>query len=89
MLSLPATLTQAQATACLADLSAALDAQQGPQVVVEATALQVFDSAALAVLLELRRAALRLGKPFVVQGLPDRLTHLATLYGIETLLPAA
>jgi phospholipid transport system transporter-binding protein len=88
MLSLPATLTQAQATACLAELSAALNAQ-GPQVVVEATALQEFDSAALAVLLELRRAAVQTGKQFAVQSLPSRLSNLATLYGIETLLPTA
>jgi phospholipid transport system transporter-binding protein len=88
MLCLPATLTQVQATACLAELSALLNAQ-GPQVVVEAAALHEFDSAALAVLLELRRGALDAGKQFAVHSMPPRLANLATLYGIETLLPAA
>ena len=43
--------------------------------------------AALAVLLELRRTCQRLGKTLVVQGMPTHLGDLATLYGIEALLP--
>ena len=47
-----------------------------------------FDSAALAVLLELRRRALKLGKTFAVQAQPRHLSDLARLYGITELLPA-
>jgi phospholipid transport system transporter-binding protein len=54
--------------------------------VINAQALQHFDSSALAVLLELRRAGARVGKTVVIEGLPDRLKDLATLYGIEGLL---
>ena len=47
------------------------------------------DSSALAVLLELQRAAARLNKKVVVQGLSERLLALATLYGVEALLGGA
>ena len=89
MLVLPKELTQAQASACLALLLPDLRTQSGPQVVVDASALSRFDSAALAVLLEFRRQSLALGKRFSVLGLPARLADLATLYGIVELLPAA
>ena len=85
MLALPAVLTHAQAGPCLAQLSAGLAA--GPQhLVLDAQALQEFDSSALAVLLELRRACLRLGKHLTIAGAPVRLMHLATLYGVRALL---
>lgn len=85
MLALPAVLTHAQAGPCLEQLSAGMAA--GPQhLVLDAQALQEFDSSALAVLLELRRACLRLGKQLQIQGAPDRLLHLAALYGVRTLL---
>jgi phospholipid transport system transporter-binding protein len=58
-------------------------------VVVDATALSRFDSAALAVLLEFRRESLAVGKRFSIRGLPSRLGDLATLYGIVELLPSA
>lgn len=89
MLALPQELTQAQARACLAALLQDLRAQSGAQVVVDASALSRFDSAALAVLLECRRQSLACGKQFAVRGLPTRLGDLATLYGVEDLLPAA
>ncbi|MES2583991.1 MAG: STAS domain-containing protein [Pseudomonadota bacterium] len=89
MLSLPVELTHGQAKACLAALVAGLDAEAASPVVVNATALGRFDSSALAVLLELRRACIRGGKALVVQGLPSHLSDLATLYGIEGLLPSA
>jgi phospholipid transport system transporter-binding protein len=85
VLALPAVLTHAQAGPCLAQLSAGVAA--GPQhVVLDAQALQEFDSSALAVLLELRRASLRLGKPLTIEGAPVRLMHLASLYGVRALL---
>jgi phospholipid transport system transporter-binding protein len=86
VLSLPVELTHDHAKACLAQLIAGVDGQ-GASVVVDAKALERFDSSALAVLLELRRVSLRAGKSLVIQGSPKHLTDLATLYGIEGLLP--
>ncbi|MBJ7421104.1 MAG: STAS domain-containing protein [Rhodoferax sp.] len=85
MLALPATLTHAQAGLCLVQLAAGI--ATGPkQVVLDAQPLQDFDSSALAVLLELRRACLRLGKQLHIEGAPERLMHLAALYGVRALL---
>lgn len=86
MLALPAQLTQTSASACLRDLTAAVRAEPA-EVVVSAAGLGRFDSAALAVLLSLRREALALGKTFAVASLPQRLADLARLYGIDELLP--
>lgn len=58
------------------------------QWAVDASALQQFDSSALAVLLGLRRALLAQGAQLQVNGLPPRLRELATLYGVAELLPA-
>jgi phospholipid transport system transporter-binding protein len=88
MLVLPKALTQVEATACLRSLVLGLRTQSGASVVVDARELIRFDSAALAVLLEFRREVLSLGKQFSIRGLPGRLTDLATLYGIDELLPA-
>jgi len=88
VLHLPQRLTHANASACLQSLLA--DAQGGSDVLqVDAGRLVEFDSAALAVLLSLRRQAQRQGRRFAVQGLPVRLAELARLYGIAELLPAA
>ncbi len=88
MLTLPVELTHSQAKACLGELVAGLDTETASPVVVNATSLVRFDSSALAVLLELRRVCLRTGKTLVVQGLPTHMSDLATLYGIEGLLPS-
>ena len=79
MLVLPAELTHRQATACLGMLMHGLRAHRDPAVVVDARALTVFDSSALAVLLECRREALSENKKFEVQGLPPALAAMATL----------
>ena len=85
MLALPAVLTHAQAGPCLEQLAAGIST--GPkQVVLDAQPLQDFDSSALAVLLELRRACLRRGKQLHIQGAPERLMLLAALYGVRALL---
>ncbi|GAA3994263.1 STAS domain-containing protein [Comamonas faecalis] len=89
MLVLPAELTHAQAGACLRLLLQALHAEQGAAVQVDATTLVRFDSSAIAVLLECRRAALGQGKAFGVKALPAALASLAQLYGVQELLPAA
>ena len=86
MLVLPAVLTLSQATACRAMLLQALRAQNQPEVVVDATALQQFDSSALAVLLDCRRACLASNRGFRVDGLSPRLRQLAGLYGVAGLL---
>ena len=87
MLSLPSTLTNAQANACLQQLQAGMaPLPAGSQAVVDASALAVFDSSALAVLLECRRMALATGKTLRVAGLPAAAVSLAQLYGVEGLL---
>ncbi len=100
-LALPATLTHAEVPACLQALAQALSAAgregQGAApapggaadaLLADASALRHFDSSALAVLLEARRAATARGLAFSVQGLPQRLAGLASLYGVAGLLSA-
>lgn len=87
-LVLPAKLTHDQAGACSRMLAQAVRSHGQQGVVVDASALQGFDSSALAVLLECRREALAVGKTFAVSGLHPRLRALATLYGVGELLPA-
>lgn len=89
MLILPPELTHRQASACLRLLLQGLQALQGPRLVVDAGPLVVFDSSALAVLLECRREALNRGKDFAVKGLPAGLASMADLYGVDGLLPVA
>jgi phospholipid transport system transporter-binding protein len=88
VLALPSELTHAQARSCLAELDAAV-AQHPSPVVVDASALQRFDSSALAVLLAVGRTCQRAGKTLAVQGLPQHMQDLAALYGIAELLPSA
>jgi len=90
MLVLPSELTHKQATACLRMLVQGLPSQTGAAVVVDAASLQRFDSSALSVLLDFRRASLKRGKGFEIRNLSARLVDLARLYGVaELLLPAA
>lgn len=88
-LALPQRLTLAEAGATLTRLGGELARQPAATVVVHAGALEVFDSAALSVLLELRRRLLAQGKSMRVSGWPQRLENLATLYGVHELLPTA
>jgi len=89
VLRLPQELTQSHATACLAQLAQGLRAQSGLDVELDASALERFDSAALAVLLAFRRECAATGKNFKLCGMPQRLADLAALYGIAELLPSA
>ena len=89
MLVLPARLTHDDAPACARMLAQALRSEPQQQVVADASALQQFDSSALAVLLECRREALALGKEFSVTQMPPRLRELAGLYGVGDLLEPA
>ena len=89
MLVLPSDFIYCQASACLRMLVQGLKVLKGPEVVVDASALTVFDTSALAVLLECRREALADRKAFVVKGLPAALVGMAGLYGVDALLQAA
>jgi phospholipid transport system transporter-binding protein len=83
MLALPAKLNIAEAGAAVAALSA--QASQGEEaLVVDASALDEFDSSAIAVLLELKRVAK--GRRFSVSGAPNAMVELAGLYGVAELL---
>jgi phospholipid transport system transporter-binding protein len=87
MLLLPATLTSREARDTLRLLKQVLQSEGGDgPVVVNAAPLQQFDSAALAVLLELQRLADAWGRAFAVRAAPPKLTALATLYGVDVLL---
>lgn len=83
--ALPAEITLAEAGKILADLKRALE-QAGPVVVVDASRLRVFDSSAVAVLLELRRLLRADGKTLQVTHWPRRLEDLMGLYGVSELL---
>ena len=86
MIALPAALTHEVAAGFALNLQRQVQAQPG-DVVADASALQLFDSSALAVLLACRREALAAGKAFSVQGLAPRLRQLAALYGVAELVP--
>lgn len=98
MLMLPAVLTHAEVSDILRlfrqtlDQANAANAANGGQAVlltVDGSALQQFDSSALAVLLECQRMARAKGRAFAVQSLPPRLNDLARLYGVDALLQSA
>jgi phospholipid transport system transporter-binding protein len=87
-LALPSLLTHDQAAACAQTLAAGIRAEISAKVVIDASALERFDSSALAVLLQCRREAVALGKDLTIGGLPAKLSELAGLYGIQTLIEA-
>jgi phospholipid transport system transporter-binding protein len=89
VLTLPAKLRHDSAASSVRALSALQAGESDTEVIADASALHEFDSSALAVLLACRRQALANGRTFSVRGLPERLRHLAGLYGVEALLPAA
>lgn len=85
-LQLPRELTYRQARECLLRLRPLVVEYAAAQVPVDASAVKVFDSSALAVLLACRRAALAAGKQLQVTGLPKGLRSMAALYGVQDLL---
>ena len=84
---LPGVLTHSEAAGCARMLVRAIRASGERRAVADVSALEHFDSSALAVLLDGRREALSLGMSFGVSGMPLRLRALATLYGVAALLP--
>lgn len=93
VLTLPAVVTHTQALEIALGLATQVAAQTDARlvcgVVLDASALQQFDSSALAVMLSCRREALAAGKNFATQGLPAKLIQLAGLYGVAELIGAA
>jgi len=88
LFALPATLMQDQAQAVADNLTSNMAqlAAADKGVSLNASALQQFDSSALAVVLACRRTVLELGGQFQVVGLPERLLALAQVYGVTELL---
>jgi phospholipid transport system transporter-binding protein len=84
MLTLPAKLNIAEASAALAALASQAEQGGSAALVVDASALKFFDSAAIATLLELRRRVP--GREFSVSGAPTAMVELATMYGVADLL---
>lgn len=86
-LTLPSSMTLDLANETLASLMNGLRPIKGT-VVLDASALQVCDSSAVAVLLALRRAARELEIGWKIERAPAHLLDLARLYGVESLLDA-
>lgn len=86
MLLLPATVTINEARDTLAMLTPALRREPSPDIVIDASGLQQFDSALIAVLLECERLAHAWGKGFAVRHTPPKLAALAKLYGVDALM---
>jgi phospholipid transport system transporter-binding protein len=81
-------LMQAQAQAVTNELSTLLAAcvSEGGEAVLDASALNQFDSSALAVILACRRAVLAKGAQLHITGLPQRAQALVKVYGLSDLL---
>lgn len=86
MLLLPASVTAREANDTRRLLLQALKGEAAAVVAVDASNLQRFDSSALAVLIECRRAAQAAGKSFELRRAPAKLAALARLYGVDVLL---
>ena len=86
MLALPSTVGLEEAKDVLSRLQQAVAADPADPWIVDAAALQSFDSSALAVLLECRRLAQASNRSMVLRDPPPRLKQLARLYGVATLL---
>lgn len=83
-IALPQRLTMSDAAAELARLGPLLQAASEP--VIDASALQVLDTAALALLLACQRQVRARGLELRLTGAPPKLAQLAQLYGVEALL---
>jgi phospholipid transport system transporter-binding protein len=88
MLLMPAVLTSREAADAARMLAQAIAKEAGPDVVVDASALRQLDTAALAVLLDVRRRAADAGKAFVLRDAPPKLGALAKLYGVDEVFAA-
>jgi phospholipid transport system transporter-binding protein len=84
--ALPEQLTMHGAAKVLESLGRVVAQVTGPSMRVDAGALRVVDSSAVAVLLELRRQLLAQGKTLELLDPPQRLRDLVALYGVGELL---
>lgn len=84
---LPEQLTLQGAAQTLLRLKPLLAQREGSVVVLDAARLRVFDTSAVAVLLELRNGLLAEQRVLQVRNMPERLRALVTLYGVAELLP--
>ncbi|HOZ66866.1 MAG TPA: STAS domain-containing protein [Burkholderiaceae bacterium] len=82
----PDTVTHNEASGCLDLLRSGAQSWHGNDVRIDASALNKFDSSALAVLLQIKREVQSLGKNLTILGLPKQLQELANLYGIQSVL---
>lgn len=87
-LQLPRSVTHDTASAVTVAAVRLLQSSGAEPMTVDASALEEFDSSALAVLLDCRRQALAAGRTFAVAGMPQRLAQLASLYGVAELISA-
>lgn len=85
-LVLPERVTLTEATQMLMDLELRLPSSD--LVLLDASALQTFDSSVVAVLLALQRRLATHGQKLQVCQRSDRLQALLSLYGVAELLPA-
>jgi phospholipid transport system transporter-binding protein len=67
-------------------LAQALRREPEADIVIDASSLQHFDTAAIAVLLECQRLAHAWGRGLAVRHTPPKLAALAKLYGVEGLM---
>lgn len=86
-IALPAQLTATSALAAKADLLRSMQAlPAGAAIALDASRVQSFDSAGLALLLACRRAAQAQQQTLRVQGWTASLQALAQIYGVMPLL---
>lgn len=85
---MPEQLTLQGSAQTLVRLRQLLAQQTESTVALDAAPLRVFDTSAVAVLLELRNELLAEGKSLQVLRMPERLQALVALYGVGELLPA-
>ena len=79
---MPEHLTLQGSAQTLVRLKQSLAQLAGPAVVLDAAPMRVFDTSAVAVLLELRNGLLSEGKSLQVLNMPERLKALVALYGV-------
>ena len=84
-MSLPSILTQAQAASVASHVEKSIADSQGV-FLLDTSALQQFDSSALAVLVGACRTAAREQVQLQITGLPARAAQLAGLYGLTDIL---
>ena len=91
MFALPDTLTLTEAPAAVRSVEDVLgqgSIEKGA-LIIDASALRSFDTAAIAVLLEARRLAQAAGRALSVRDAPATLVELSGLYGVDGLLGLA